>query len=507
MGDTSGKQLKLGLVLTACAVLLLFFHAYSYNYVVDDAYISYRYAANLVAGNGLVFNPDERVEGYTNFLWVILTALGMQAGADPVLLTKVLCFALSALTLLVVHVYAGRLLDLKGPLRLLPLLLIAASPAVAVWSLGGLETTCFSFLVTLAVLAHLKSLRSGDVPIASSVALLLASLTRPEGLLFAGILLLDYIRRRPGGRALAVWLLPFVAGYVPYFIWRYSYYGYLLPNTFYAKTGGGLSHAIRGLSYVRGYFVSAGGWLHVFALVCLALDRKRWGLVFAVCVAWMAYVVIVGGDGLAMYRFIVPVIPLLFLLVAGGIKETLSRLSASRGHTPGAVLLAVIIAAGALTTFYPSVSSPEKDFVLEDRVRVQGNWVPIGKWLATYARPGESIAVTAVGALPYYSGLHTIDMLGITDAHIAHREMPRGGAGIAGHEKHDMEYVLSRRPTYIFHYPFFTRRAVITRDQFVTEWNPGMMYLFESQDFRRMYEPASEKFGQAVLNFFRLKSR
>jgi len=505
MGDRG--KLTLGIVLVACSMVLLFFHAYSYNYIVDDAYISFRYAENLVSGNGLVFNPGERVEGYTNFLWVVFTALGMQAGLDAVLLSKVLCFAFSALTLLAVYRYAGTVFDLTGPVRLLAVLLVAASPAVAVWSLGGLETTFFSFLVTLAVLSHLKSVRRGEVPLGSSVALLLASLTRPEGLAIAAILFVDLLRRRPGARAAALWLLPLAAGYVPYFIWRYSYYGYLLPNTFYAKTGGGLSHVARGLAYAKSYFVSAGGWLHVFALVPLALGRRKWGLLLVVCGLYTLYIVMVGGDGLAMHRFFVPIIPLLFLLVAGGLDEAVGRLGASRGRVVGTAAVAVVIAAGVLTTFYPSISSSEKDFVTQDRIRVQGNWVPIGKWLKGYAEPGESIAVTAAGALPYYSGLYTIDMLGINDVHIAHRKMPPGAAGIAGHEKYDMEYVLSRRPTYIFHYPFFTRRAVITRDQFVTEWNPGMIHLFESQEFRRLYAPVSEKFGEAVLNFFKLKTK
>jgi hypothetical protein len=167
--------------------------------------------------------------------------------------------------------------------------------------------------------------------------------------------------------------------------------------------------------------------------------------------------------------------------------------------------MAIVFALGTATTFYPSLSGRDRDFVIEDRIRVEGNWVPIGKWLRNYARPGDSIAVTAAGALPYYSGLYTIDMLGINDVHIAHRSMPAGQPGIAGHEKYDMEYVLGKRPTYIFHYPFFTRRPVITRDQFVTEWNPGMILLFESEEFRRNYEPVSERFGDAVLNFFRLK--
>jgi hypothetical protein len=507
MGDTFDRELKLGLVLIACAILILLFHAQSYNYVVDDAYISFRYARNLVEGHGPVFNPGERVEGYTNFLWVMFTALGMQAGADPVALSKILCFAFSALTLLALFRYAGPVFGLRGPLRLLPPLLVAASPAVAVWSLGGLETTFFAFTITLAVLLHIKSARSGEVPLASSVLALIACLTRPEGLLIAAILFIDLARRRPGGRALGLWLLPVAAGYVPYFIWRYSYYGFLFPNTFYAKTGGGLDHAIRGVRYIRDFFVLPGGWLYLFALVPLITARRKWGLVLVMCAVWIGYVVVVGGDGLAMFRFFVPVIPLLFLLAAGGLDEVFDRVGRSRGPQAAKALLTVVLAVGVLATFYPSVTSPEKDFVLQDRVRVQGNWVPIGRWLRTYARPGESIAVTAAGALPYYSGLYTIDMLGINDVHIAHRDLPVGEAGIAGHEKHDMKYVISKRPTYIFHYPFFTARAVITRDQFVTEWNPGMLRLFESEVFRRDYEPVSERFGDVALNFFKLKER
>ncbi len=506
MGETSGREAALGVVLVACCILALFIHAYSYNYVVDDAYISYRYARNLVDGRGLVFNPGERVEGYTNFLWVIFAALGMQAGLDPVPFSKALCFVFSALTLLAVYRYAGPVFGLRRPLRLLAVSLAAASPAVAVWSLAGLETTFFAFLVTMAVLAHLKSTRAGEVPMASAVLLLVASLTRPEGLLFAAVLLADLLRRRPGARAVGSWLLPFAAGYVPYFAWRYSYYGYLFPNTFYAKTGGGLGHAVRGLDYVGRHLASPGAWLYVFAPAALVLERGRWGLVAAVCGVWIGYVVLVGGDGLAMYRFFVPVLPLLFLAVAGGAQACLGRLAAWRGPVAAGAVLGVVAAAGVLATLYPSVSSPERDFVMEDRTRVQGNWVPIGKWLRGYARPDESIAVTAAGALPYYSGLYTIDMLGINDVHIAHRRMPAGRVGIAGHDKYDIEYVLGRRPTYIFHYPFFTRRAVITRDQFVTEWNPGLLDLFESQEFKRLYEPVSERFGRVFLNFFRLRT-
>jgi hypothetical protein len=61
------------LVLVACAAFFL--HGQEYEAVQDDAFISFVYSKHLAAGEGLVFNLGERVEGYTNFLWVALMAL------------------------------------------------------------------------------------------------------------------------------------------------------------------------------------------------------------------------------------------------------------------------------------------------------------------------------------------------------------------------------------------------------------------------------------------------
>ena len=58
-----------------CLVLLLLGHAFYFNYISDDAFITFRYADNFIRGKGLVYNAGERVEGYTNFLWLILLSL------------------------------------------------------------------------------------------------------------------------------------------------------------------------------------------------------------------------------------------------------------------------------------------------------------------------------------------------------------------------------------------------------------------------------------------------
>jgi hypothetical protein len=493
------------LLLAALAIsaTVLLIHAYSYNYVVDDAYISFRYARNLARGDGLVFNPGERVEGYTNFLWTLMVAAGLKLGLEAVDLAKVLGFTFAAATLFLVGVFYSRIFGRTGKVSWIPAFLLALSPPLAVWTLGGLETTLFAFLVTAGLLVHIRARIQERVSMESSVVLLLACLTRPEGLLFATLVFADLLISRTGKRLLLLWLVPLVAGYLPYFLWRWSYYGYLLPNTFYAKTGGAGGWG-RGLAYLADFLWPAGiPVLPAFLLVFM--ERSRRVLLPAAAMAvWVVYVLAVGGDGLAMYRFLLPVLPVAYVLTT----ETLLRLgdrALLRSPAAGAVLTAALLVAAAGLTVSDSFRSPEKDFVREDRFRVQGNWVAIGKWFGAYARPGESIAVTAAGAIPYYSGLYTIDMLGINDEHIAHSPAPEMGRGIAGHEKYDMEYVLSRQPTYIIHYPFVVKRPVITRDQFETPWNPGLARLPEMPRFLQAYEPVSEPIAGLHLNFFRLK--
>ena len=67
-------------------------------FLTDDAFISFRYVRNLLEGHGLVFNPGEYVEGYTNFLWVVVLAIPHWLGVDPIgfsFATGLACFACS----------------------------------------------------------------------------------------------------------------------------------------------------------------------------------------------------------------------------------------------------------------------------------------------------------------------------------------------------------------------------------------------------------------------------
>ena len=93
------------------AILVLFALGIGASFGVctqDDAFISFRYAENFAAGNGLVFNAGERVEGFTNLSWTVLFGLIMSVGGEPVLVSVILGWIAIAMLILVTGQLAHR---------------------------------------------------------------------------------------------------------------------------------------------------------------------------------------------------------------------------------------------------------------------------------------------------------------------------------------------------------------------------------------------------------------
>src|SRR6202035_1235689 len=154
--------------------------------LIDDAFISFRYAANLAAGKRLVWNPGERVEGYTNFLWTLLLAAGARAGLDLVVLSKLLAAAAGVGTVFLLTRLAASLPaeEEQGSSLLqiaLPPFLFAAMGSQARYIVSVLETLLFVFLLVLAL--DLLFLRGR--PALAGAVFAAAAMTRPEGVLYA----------------------------------------------------------------------------------------------------------------------------------------------------------------------------------------------------------------------------------------------------------------------------------------------------------------------------------
>ncbi len=451
-----------GLLLLFAAMLLVA-HASVFNFVNDDAFISFRYADNLVRHGELTFNLGERVEGYTNFLWTILLAVPMSLGGDPVLFSKLfgVGFALGTLvvTLRLLSVVRGE----RRTQDAVAAVFLAASPSYAAWSTGGLETQQFTFLLTLSLLAYVRESRL------LGVALALASMARPEGMLLCALLGLHrglrllWRRHRPGGFEGAV-LLGFALIFGPYFAARWAYYGWPLPNTYYVKAGA-MSFYGPGLLYLKSFILDH----HLYLIPPLLLAARRHRLfltLFGVVALGLGFhVVRVGGDFMGQHRFLVPLLPLLAVVVVLGGEEIVKKLVEMRLPRKALVALGLALISG-LTARVVYIDRQAMEPTSEGGVDRIG-WLKmfaaqcqaIGEHLAKTAPPDASIATTAAGTIPYYSRLYTLDVLGLNDEYIAH-EIPAHGSR-PGHTKSAPEsYVLSKDIDYLVYHPTITERPI-----------------------------------------------
>jgi hypothetical protein len=356
-----------------------------------------------------------------------------------------------------------------------------------------METTFFTLWVTTAVYCADRFARTATTGAALAVAgaLFGATLTRPEGFGIAAIVLglLGVLswrdQRREMARAALMGTALYLAAFVVYFAWRYRTFGYPLPNTFYAKTGGGLRQYWRGAVHV-GYFMLhfVLPWLPWGFLAAWRAAEEwsltgparspdwsswpsRWpGGVIAVTVVagYTGYVVLVGGDYMAMYRFMVPVLPLLYVLFGAGIQQALDGLSIAGARRAVLALMAVATAAGIFVQSTPlegAIFAPTPRMHGTYRgVNVERHYVNrfqvIGRYFADLAtrQPDRTCSILTydIGVVGYATRCDIQDMLGIVDPVIAHQPAPATmGGGLPGHEKQDLPYSYGRHPTFVMY--------------------------------------------------------
>jgi len=397
----------------------------------------------LAEGAGAVFNRGEAVEGYTNFLWMLVLsgahALGLDLPRTAVWLGAL--FSLGTLLLVVVIPWPG----LPRQTTAAAAVLLACNGSFVLWGKSGLESGLYSFGLVLACGLFLRERPEGRAAIlqdaAVSCVLGLATLTRPEGILLFGMLIaLRLVERRfrPGMRdaALAVPGLALLGGQVAF---RLVSYGALQPNTFHAKVGWSLVDLSMGLGYLAEYLSVYGPLLVVAFLGLLhVVTRQRTVLLLGTILAvYTTAIVWEGGDSFPLLRFFAPLMPFVCLLAAHGLHSLMAEGAALRR--------AVAVAALCLVSVLPSFHGAQHDRVAHDTRDVKV-WTEIGRYLNITLGPEDSVALNPVGAVGYYCDRTVIDMLGINDAVIA-RSAPVPGP--AGHRRADGPYVLSRRPTLI----------------------------------------------------------
>jgi hypothetical protein len=459
-----GVAARLALSLSVAAILLLFaVNVRGSYFLCDDSFISFRYAAHLADGEGLTWNPGERVEGYTNFLWVLAMAAVIRLGAAPELVSNLIGIASGAALLVALLVFSARRHGWGSPAILFAPLALAVNPSFGAWSTSGMETMFFTLVVFLGFAVFLEESRRGPRwPVGSSLLFAVATLTRPEGGLFfviAGIVLLfDLSRRRRDLRAVLVWALSYAAPVGAHLLWRHAYYGMWLPNTFHAKVAGAWWE--QGLAYFSLFFGDYRiVWFLPFCVAALWLRRGRAGRLFAgVVVVYSIYVAYIGGDRLE-FRFLVVVMPYFYWLVGEGLVG-LARLplSSPAGRRLTRAGLSAIAAGLLLLTWH----GPQRADQQAARHGVAGlgvirdyaeRRIEEGRFLRGLIDEGRLpedmvLAVGGAGAVPYYTDWPTVDRRGLNDLEIA--AQPQGERGVVAHERDATHEYLTRRRVAVF---------------------------------------------------------
>ena len=443
--------------------------AWNFRFIEDDAFISYRYAQNLANGRGLVFNPGERVEGYTNFLWTVIQAIPEKLGWNTPLFGEILGLVVLVATVAVV-LRLARAIMRDETRAVFAVLVLLANMTFIGYGTSGLEEMFQCLLVTSVALLLLPDIDHPNLSLLArrlTAGLLagIALLTRLDSaVLIAAWFVMSLVAEyrlaagtsdaatsgpvteppSPEGRigrvvsgALALGL-PALVLVVPWLVWKHSYYGSFLPNTFAAKTGTSkIQPFLYGIFYLAGFgfsyaaFLLIGRWLRLRRGL-MALPGMRYG---AVAVGlWCLYIVVVGADFME-FRFMVPILPFL-AIAAAYLIDHYSNLRRQ-------IALMVVLAIFALG--HMEISSwAFPVFVFKDLSHWPANYV--GSWhqMGTILReqfPGglnESgqplIAVVPLGVIPYYSQLPAVDMLGLADKTVA-KDGLTGPVYYPGHDR------------------------------------------------------------------------
>ncbi len=448
---------------------------------MDDPYITFRYAANLLAGHGPVFNIGERVEGYTSPLHLLLSAALLLIAPSVDILFKAKCASL---------LFAGVMLAQTGMLArrsglrsweaLLAQALVALNINFALAGVNALETTLYGSVLLCGLLVFHRELQRGQ-RCASGLLFFLATLARPEAALVAaalfGVRLLWMRRERLPLRFAAGWLLAFLIPLVLLEIGRWTYYGQWVPNTYFAKAqpllqsfSGGAAYPLRAMSptpTVIPTFLHHLSLLHAGSLLAFgSLEQKNvrsdffnlllpllfWGLAvfgfwrtrrrilgsmsLAVTAAVLVFVLKAGGDWMYGWRFMAPILPLLAVSQAHAVRALSRRLA---GQTParrmrrfsprqmasfcGTLLVVLWLVSCIKTNHYSWKSahfSTQGSRLLQASEGYGPLWVKGANFIQQLPH-GTTVAYSEMGYAGYSNlDKSLLDIRGLTDRQIAH---------------------------------------------------------------------------------------
>jgi arabinofuranosyltransferase len=416
-----------------------------YFCLFDDAMISMRHADNWANGHGFVWNPGERVEGYTNFGWTFLMGLLHLLRLSPshtCLLVQILGIPI-LWTCLFATVKLARACQLTPIATACAVIMAGGYYNLIFFTMFGMETGLLTALIALALAGGVRCIRLSEGSVAPMLWFAPAMLVRPDAIVFLLITffyLLIFVRR--GRWKILAGFGLVVAVVMVHLLWRHSFYGEWLPNTYYLKaTGWPLSQRL-----IPGFTQTAKtilglGIPFLFAIITILTGRrKEYLLLFLIFAGGAGYQFYVGGDAWPRDRMVIPSVIGLIVLAAEGVYR--STLWLFNGRTR---LIARIFPFGMAIFSILAINARQwHEWMSLVPYSVDENVNNIRYTIAMQkiAEPQATVALGYAGAVPYFSKRQSFDFFGKCDPYIArlpaHEEVQR-----AGHNKFDHAYTIA----------------------------------------------------------------
>lgn len=402
---TPKKTVLLWLGLSFTYLLCAFYH---WDYFVDDAFISYRYAENLAHYGEIVYSPGLREEGYTSFLWILLLApFSFFFELEPI------AKGIAISSTLGIFYWFYRLSSSRG-VALAVFSIWIMLPITWMNSVNGMETLFYTFLLTAQSAYALQFFENPEKGSAWKWAIFafLTGLTRPEGNLFTFIFGIALLLKAPRHRSLRKALVFFFVLGSAYFIARLFYFHYPWnqpwPNPFLFKvSAAGTWFKAKGITYVRDFLREP-----LFPLLLLLAyfhfmqkaNLRRGLFLFFPILLNLAFFLTVEPIVEYFYRFLIPLVPVALLALLP--SEEISWGSFKTGYV--AIFCCIFLGWGieyqkqSISGLIPYFSTPLKR-----------THQPIGKALASFSAKGYLLATSDAGVLPYFARWPTLDLVGL----------------------------------------------------------------------------------------------
>ncbi len=386
----------------------------STHFTSEDFLITLRYANNLATGHGLVFNDHQWVLGTTTPLYTLILAALVWLGLPAAILGKVLNIAADAFLCIVMYRWV-RALGGDAQTGHIAAFLACIFPLQMNWAVSGMETGLVTLGGTL-----LWTLALEDASLLWCIPAAVVVLIRWDALLIVFLILLQRwhrTRKLPLADALII-----LAVLAPFLVAAWHWYGTPLPGTAFAKSivyGWRADHLANPLlrklpqlpTLIHVFFLTPYG---LAATIAVAIGITTLWPQQCKHIIWpLTWLVVYWGSFLTsrilLFRwYLVPPLPVLYMLGSFGIRRAFTRLEATGLKSHLKVIAAVGTTVIAVACIAVSHQILAHDQLVEDTVRM-----PMGEWLAKHARKSDVVMLEPIGYVGYYSGLKVLDVIGL----------------------------------------------------------------------------------------------